>query len=257
MPISSSGLYYRKVSLINVCYDRREHLEASWPSWCAQTYPRVEHVVVVGHDEAAADISKDRMFQGRVVLVRGCTSYRGCYLHNLGARWSTGEYLCFVDADVRLQDTWVTYCIGQLTKTHDIVVHESAISPSGDAGGASGTYAIARWLFEKIRGYNENLDGSWGYDDTDVFIRAQRAGGRLATYPSSMVQAAVHDDAVRAKHFSQPLPPRHARTFLAKMRICDQDEQIHRFEANRVRRLTFPSSSISVIEKDGFSGALP
>lgn len=253
--IRTDGLYYRKASLISVCYDRRAHLAAAWPSWRAQTYPRIEHVVVVGYDESAAGVADDRDFRGRVVVVRGCASYRGCYLHNLGAKWSTGEYLCFVDADVTLRDAWVAYCVGRLARAYDIVVHKNTMKLSNDAGGSSGTYAISRWLFEKIRGYNENLDGSWGYDDTDVFIRAQRAGGRLTVYPASMAQAASHDDAVRSKHFSTPLPPRHARTFLAKMRICDLDEQVHRFEANRVRRLTFPSPSVSVIERDGFSPA--
>lgn len=238
----------RKFSLITVCYDRLEQLLASWPSWAAQDYPFVEHVVVVaGPSDEPTKIIYNTGFNGRVVRIRNAAYYRPSYYRNAGAFLSTGEYLGFVDADIELKPSWISLCVQNMVARYDVVANGATIS-NYDAGGVSGTLAIQRWLFEKIHGYNENLDDAWGYEDTDLLVRAQRAGGRATGYPRELATHAAHGDEIRTRYMRSQLKPRLPKTFVQQLWTCHLDSMVHSYEANRVRRVEFPECEVFKIE---------
>lgn len=239
--------YFRKFSLVTICHGRWAHLAMSWSSWAEQDYPNVEHVVVAsGYDESPVQLAEDDRFNGPIVRVRNAPYFRPSYLRNLGARISTGEYIGFVDCDVSLHPQWISACVQSLRERFDIVCNH-VMFDGEDSGGSSGTLAMQRWLFEKVRGYNENLDENWGWEDTDLVVRAQRAGGRISSYPLSMAQHRHHNDEIRAISFRGSLKVRSPKVFLTQIKICEDDKEIHPFEANRVVRLSFPPDVVTKI----------
>lgn len=242
-------MYFKKFSLITVCYDRWYHLQHVIRSWFEQDYPKLEFVVVAGGtDDGPLQLVQIEEFHGMVLRIRNAPNYRASYMRNAGAMAAQGEVLGFVDADIVLDKQWVSYCMMQLQRRYDIVANEGTLNDQ-DSGGCSGTQALQRWLFEKIHGFNENLDYSWGYEDTDLLVRAQRAGGRPMGYPPSMVRHIKHGDDVRQKHFIGQWEPRAPRTFMQQLDVCRRDTEIHLYEANRVQRLSFPPDEITKIAK--------
>ncbi len=243
--------HHKPFSLITVCHDRWEDLCRVWPTWVGMDYPAVEHIIVAsGPSDAPMAIADEEGFSGRVIRVRNAPYYRPSFLRNLGARLASGEYLGFVDADIALHYNWVTTCVGRLQTSCDLVMHQLLIDGM-DTGGHSGTHAISRWLFEKVRGYSENLDDAWGYEDTDLYERCQRAGGRVGGYPAGMVVHTDHDDRRRSKHLLDPqFTPRTPKVFLKHMRTCDEDAAIHPYEANHSRRVGFPPEVVTTVNKD-------
>ena len=242
-------MYFKKFSLITVCYDRWYHLQHVIKSWFVQDYPNIELIVVIGgEDDSPLQIVQSENFRGTVVRIRNASCYRPSYMRNVGAMVSQGEMLGFVDSDIELSRYWVSYCVKQL-KHYDIVANENTLNEQ-DAGGCTGTQSIQRWLFERIHGYNENLDYAWGYEDTDLLIRAQRAGGKPTGYALSMIRHIRHNDDVRKRHFTnKQLIPRSPKIFMQHLDTCRHDAEVHPYEANRVRRLTFPSDEITKITK--------
>lgn len=244
-------MHYTKFSLITLCMDRWVQLAQSFTTWMMQDYPSIEHIVVLaGDDDAPQAITHHESFAGKLIRVRNSPFFRPSHYRNLGATHATGEYLGFIDADMlTTSNQWISHCVNTLRTCADLVVTQ-ALYDGVDSGGHSGTCAIARWLFEKIRGYNENLDECWGYEDTDFYIRAQRAGGRVFCFPDSMLTHQPHTDDDRARYFKlTEFGPRTPRVFVRQMRICDHDEDIHPYEANRVRRTSFPLEIVTMIEK--------
>jgi hypothetical protein len=224
-------------------------LQHSVQSWYRQDYPQVEYVIVGGpQDDGLKLLPQNEYFHGTLLHVRNAPHYRASYMRNLGVLAATGEILCFVDADIALDPNWVSFCVAQLKRRFDIVVNSPLLS-SKDMGGATGTLAIQRWLFERIRGYNENLDYAWGYEDTDLIVRSQKAGGRVSGYPPAMLRHITHEDSVRSRHFCDEHDPRAPKTFMQHLKVCQDDCEIHLFEANRVQRLRFPPDEITKIVK--------
>ncbi|RMD95380.1 MAG: glycosyltransferase family 2 protein [Calditrichaeota bacterium] len=235
-------------SIISVCHGRWYHLKETWSSWAKQTYKNFEIIIVASREDEPKTLLIASGFKGKVLRVCNLDYFRPSLLRNIGASYSLGEYLAFVDADNFLQPTWLDYCENLLKARFDIVVHQYLLERK-DPGGCSGTFAIQRWLFEKIRGFNTNLDRVWGYEDTDLIIRAQKAGGRITGYPVNLTSHIEHSDEERSKNFKDNLPPRLPRTFLNQMRICDLDYQVHPYEANRIRRFSYPKVIITEFSK--------
>jgi len=167
-------------------------------------------------------------------------------MRNIGAAAATGEILGFVDADVYLVPQWANHCVAQLQQRCDAVINSVTWSEA-DAGGCTGTCVLQRWLFERVNGFNENLDAAWGYEDTDLLVRLQRAGGRVGSYPVSMVRHINHGDDLRQCHFIGKRQARAPGTFMQHLDTCRRDAEVHCYEANRVRRLTFPTPEITQI----------
>lgn len=246
-----SDLFYRRFSLITTCHGRWPQLLRSFETWLAQDYPNIEYVVVAsGEDDSPLQLAEHAYFKGRIVRIRNAPFFRPSHYRNLGVSYARGEYLGFVDSDIFLKSSqWVSICVSQLRRYADLVVAKS-LYDGADTGGCSGSFATARWLFEKVRGYNENLDDCWGYEDTDLYVRMQRAGGRISTFPDQTLQHQPHTDAERGVNFKQSgVAPRAPKTFIRQLRICDLDDAAHRYEANRLRRFDFVPETITTVEK--------
>lgn len=240
--------YSRRLSLITTCVGRWYHLREAVRTWCRSLYPSLE-LIVVSSDEDAMQLSHGSLMPGALVRVSS-NLFRGGYLRNLGARVSSGEYLGFVDADAVMRDDWPTVCAEMLQRC-DLVL-DSRLAAGLPSGSTSGTHCIQRWLFERIRGYNENLDASWGYEDTDLYVRAQQAGGDVGGYPVEIIHSIGHSDADRQfRHADDSRAARTPQLTAKKIRISSGDMWLHPFEANRIRRMSYPKDRVEVVRFHG------
>ena len=150
---------------------------------------------------------------------------------NLGWQRSTGESLGLVDSDITLAPNWVSAVMSSLQLDSELVIH-SRLFNQQDANGFSGTLGISRWVMERIRGYSLALDSQWGYEDTDLIIRAQRAGARAGFYSENLAAHARHTDLHRVESFEFEHVPRQLDLFRAQMRRAKGQYEKHHFIAN-------------------------
>lgn len=90
-------------SVITVCRNAQDTLEATLQSVLSQTYPHVEYILV---DGASTDATADIIRRYRPRLARVLSEPdRGLYdAMNKGLRLATGDYLCFLNAGDCLHD---------------------------------------------------------------------------------------------------------------------------------------------------------
>lgn len=240
------------LSVVTVCYDRWQHLQRTWPQLMEQEYRPLEVIVVCnGADNGPLQLLHDPRAETRIVRIDNSAAYRASRFRNLGALAARGKYLAFVDSDVHLSSVWTNTVMREMqARPAGAVVINEAMTKMADAAGCSGTLAIHRWVFERIGGYNENLDLSWGVEDTDLIERAQFAGAQAIAYPAVLTQHRDHDDVLRNKHHVRKLPPRFPKTFFQQMKIAEADRAIHPYEANRVSRLRLPLERVVVLAKE-------
>lgn len=118
---------------------------------------------------------------------------------NIGAVRTPTSVLCFVDADCVLTPKWLQLRSESLEAGADICL----VDPMQD--GASGTYAIRSVVFHELRGYDEAL-ADWGYEDSDLYSRAENYGCRISRYGIDQVRVFQHDDGVRCQYHESKDP---------------------------------------------------
>lgn len=181
--------------IVVTCKGRLEHLKRSLPiSLSHPDWPLVT-VVDYGCPEGTFDwcVSLDHPRLQAIQVLDNTYPFSRTRAKNIGAVRTPTSVLCFVDADCLLDRKWLQ-CIGESFETgHDICL----VDPMVDD--ASGTYAIRSTLFHGIRGYDESL-ADWGYEDSDLYIRAYNYGGIVGTYSRDLVKMIQHDNDIRSMY---------------------------------------------------------
>jgi len=229
----------RKLSIVSVCYDRWEFLKLALPYFFDQSYPNIEYIFVIGHNDVAQ--SKILHATGKDVTIVELVNdmcYRASRFRNIGGRLATGRDIAFVDCDVWLDKSWCTVVATKLANMPrgGIVVNDFLLH-GRDAGGSTGTLAISKWLFERIGHYDESFDTAWGYEDTDIIVRAQLAGGSIDSYAAKLTSHNSHTDDLRNKHFVSKEQPRSPAIFLRHLQLAQENKSVHPFMANIINRV--------------------
>ncbi len=226
------------LSLITVCHGRWEYLRRVWPSWRAQTWSPIEFVVVAaGPDDSPLQLLREG-FPGKLVRVTNAPYFQLSAWRNVGARYACGEWLAFVDCDILLHPDWARKWMEQCGSGELFrLAHFQK--------GVVGTCGVARWVYEKVRGYNENMDEQWGLEDYDFYRRVEAAGGRVQGYRGDYLTHLHHSDAARAENMRiKVLDQRNLR------KIEREDRAVHAWETNRRRRCDFPAPRIEVLSSE-------
>lgn len=107
----------QKVSVIIPIYNVEKFLGKCLTSVCRQTYKNIEVILVDdGSQDNSLNIARDfSQYDSRIKVVRqsnaGVSAAR-----NTGIEKSTGEYLCFIDADDIVSDDYVEYLLSLVVK---------------------------------------------------------------------------------------------------------------------------------------------
>ena len=187
--ISNSKPKKYSIKFVTTCKGRLTHIQETLPllweqakqnivmvdyscpqnsgEWVEKNYPQV-HIVRV--DSAGFNISDAR---------------------NQGARDLTCDFICFIDADVKvypgfvewLQDNLNLYCFYTITKTN---------GPNE----LWGTIIVPTHAYKLIRGYDELFSG-WGGEDDDLYYRLKSAGFTPLGIPPHFLEAIKHKDEER------------------------------------------------------------
>jgi len=191
------------LAFVVTCKGRLHHLQQSLPGLVHQ--PNTECIVVDFDcpDRTCEWVSEN--YPGvRIVHVTDTPRFHLSRARNLGARAATAPRLCFVDADVVVDEAFATTVIPELAEDcYFIIPHMAAgcdFRPSPLPWGAFGTAICARDDFRRIGGYDEAIEG-WGGEDEDLYYRLGQAGVRLAMFPGQWLRAISHDDVERTAHY--------------------------------------------------------
>lgn len=136
---------------------------------------------------------------------------------NLGAAQASAPWICFIDADIRIQPGWVDWMRQQLASGR---FYRAAADAGGERDGETfGTVICERAAFDRIGGYDEAFRG-WGGEDTDLYARlAAQPAVREADYPAHFVEPISHDDAERTQFHEVKRKDTQGRINIAYIRV--------------------------------------
>lgn len=204
------------VSVIIPAYDEEAFVAEAIESCLAQTYPRVETIVVDdGSTDRTAEIAAgyDEVELIRLRPNRGLPAAR-----NAGVAASNGEILAFLDADdvmlperLRIQ---VDHLLGDTDfgcniASQEILLEEGAplpfwargtetpvfsspgvLEPTDTPDAYTVTMVFPRSLFDEIGGFDETL--LHGGEDADILMRIGEAGVEIARLKEVVLRRRIH-----------------------------------------------------------------
>ena len=113
---------------------------------------------------------------------------------NIGIKQVSTKYVISMDADCLVQDGLLESLVPQGDEVRLLVgVHQQ--------GGVS-YCRFTKSLWEKVRGYDESMEG-WGYEDTDFLARLKQHTSVVKVPCNGRMSCLFHDNRVRAKHYEE------------------------------------------------------
>jgi glycosyltransferase involved in cell wall biosynthesis len=192
------GLRPPRVSVIVPCFNLGHFLGEALDSVFAQTWRDFEIVVV---DDGSTDPATCRLLDSlqrpntRVIRSenRGLPAAR-----NLGVRNSRGQYLCSLDADDRMEPTWIERGVEVLDSDATIAFVSHWLDTFGDeqwqwqpsrcdlamlldTNTVNGAALVRRSVFDEVGGFDETMRD--GCEDWEFWIRLVERGHRGAIVP--------------------------------------------------------------------------
>lgn len=161
--------------------NRTKQLEKTLPTWT--NISEIKDFVIVdwSSNEPVIDSSiiKSEMNKNKnikIIRVEDEKFFYRCLAWNLASKYINNEIILKLDADSsNLDSSWISYL-------NLIKLNESKNSPyilnkyflSGSnlfCKDSSGFLLVNKKDFENVKGYNENFEAVWGYDDIDLNLR--------------------------------------------------------------------------------------
>jgi hypothetical protein len=146
-------------------------------------------VIVVDYDcpDGTVNFVKAHFPSVQVVAIKDRPAFNVSIARNLGAAATSADFLMFLDADAMPSGS-----LGAFLREAQLSEHEFFTWPHG-----VGECLVPRSKFMEVGGYDEVMDG-WGYEDTDLSIRIERAGLRRRQFDSDMISIISHPDEIRS-----------------------------------------------------------
>lgn len=183
------------VSVIIPCYNHGKYLSETLDSIEASTYPRIEVIIVDdgSNNQETVDFiesCRERKIKGQYVKILKQENQGPATARNKGINASSGNFILLLDADDKIDETYIEKCIWVLTKYPHISIVYPSVQHFGDQKDIwhaqpydfrlllDYNYLVVsavfkKELWEKIDGFDEKIPG---YEDWDFWIRAGSFG---------------------------------------------------------------------------------
>lgn len=183
------------IALVTTCKGRLHHIRQTLPLMVAEAPDEVV-VVDYGCPDHVGDWVAAHFPQVKVVRIDDDPGFCLPRARNAGAGATRAEWICFVDADVRIAPGWLAWLRKALRP--DAFFLRDRVQGSFVLE-TVGTVCCSRAAWEGVGGYDEAYRG-WGGEDTDLYHRLEAAGCRRAYYPAQFVEPLPHDDSERVAY---------------------------------------------------------
>jgi len=181
------------ITFITTCRGRLAHLRETLPSLAAQPDAAVIVVDYGCPDKSGAWVEAN-FPQVEVVRSDESTRFELARARNLGAQRVQSPWMCFIDADTRV-DVGFSERLKPLLQAGRFYQAEPRNIETW------GTSICAKADFERIGGYDEVIQG-WGKEDDDFYARLLLAGVRYGTFPGDMLHGIRHAEVERVAHYA-------------------------------------------------------
>lgn len=180
------------ISFVTTCKGRLDHLRQALPRMAAQ--PNAE-CIVVDYDcpDGTADWVQANFPDVKLVRVAGAPIFHRPHANNLGAAVACAPWLCLIDADILVSESFST-------DVEPLLQSGNYLRPYPVDIGAYGSFLCERRDFMAAGGYDEAFEGC-SYSDDDLYVRLQMAGIRSANFPGEHWVAIPHDHELRTRHY--------------------------------------------------------
>ncbi len=180
------------MSFVTTCKGRLDHLRQTLPRLVAQAD---SECIVVDYDcpDGCADWVCANYPGVKLVRVGNAPVFRKSHAQNLGAAIAGAPWLCLVDADILVSDSF-------MATVAPLLLAGRYLRPQPVSFGAYGSFVCARQDFEAVGGYDEAFEGV-SYMDDDLYVRLEMAGMGVTGFPGEHFAAIDHDHELRTRHY--------------------------------------------------------
>ena len=180
------------ISFVTTCKGRLNHLRQTLPRMAMQ--PNAE-CIVVDYDcpDGTADWVQANFPAVKVIRVHDTPRFHKTRAGNLGAAAATAPWLCMIDADIIVDQAFVSRITPSLSGS-------TYLRPAPLDWNAYGSFVCSRKDFRAIEGYDEVIEGC-GCSDDDIYRRLEMTGIKLATFPGELFVGIPHDDTIRTQFY--------------------------------------------------------
>lgn len=187
-----------KISLFTTCKGRLDYLRRTLPANVRNAHPNIELVILNYGSTDQMDAWMKANFRaeieaGTIAYYRsaGQTYYDSAHSKNCGARLSTGDVVCNIDADNFAEREFQDYLFEKFSDPALDMLFNLHVD------GRTGRLALRKRSFEKVGGHNEEMKG-YGSDDVDLRDRVTASrmkvlAGRLELYEAIHNQSKAGD----------------------------------------------------------------
>lgn len=189
-----------KTSFCITARNRAHHVKATLPASLFHAAPGDEFVLLdYGSTDGLGDWVAKHLYRelaaGVVVYARleGAERFFPSHAKNVAHRLASRDLVCSLDAD-NLTGADFGPWLRSVFERHPASV---VGADSHAAGGGWGRVAMRREDFVRLGGYDERMQ-FWGFEDTDLVLRAQGAGLRRQRSPRGSLFWLAHTDSHRA-----------------------------------------------------------
>jgi len=184
------------VSLCTTCMDWNKFLMLALPTWAQ--FPFQEVIIVDwGSKTPVMESIKNLKIDMNLKVIR--VDYKKYFnlgkARNVGARECSGDYILFIDSDIKLNDDF----------RKDLVLDQNIFYRGHwkiTGYSTNGSCLIANKAFAGINGYSEYME-CWGAEDDDLYTRLTQEGSKEFIFKKNSMEHIEHTDELRLKNRNQ------------------------------------------------------
>lgn len=163
------------VSVVITCCGHRKNLELTIPCWISQTIPVEVCVVDYNCPDNTAEWLMSEYPAVNAVKVNNGKYFNFSHSKNVGFKASHGDLIAFNDADFVPGPDYLENMIRPMSIGYDLSILKFFYGIDSITYWCGGQFIITRKAFEKLRGFDEVMNG-YGYEDIDLYSRANVLG---------------------------------------------------------------------------------